>query len=195
MKVLGIYGSPRAGGNSDRLLDEALRGAREAGAELEKIYVRELEFSGCRECGGCDLTGECVQADDMQKVYPRLQSADAIIIATPMFFYAMPAKLKALVDRAQARWNHRRLGKTAEQRKHYDSGRGYLIAVGATRGENLFEGVELTAQYFYDALDMSYEGGIFIRGVEGKGEIAKQADELQQALELGLAAAGKRGPR
>ena len=57
IKVLGIYGSPRKKGNTDQLLDKTLEGAESAGAETRKIYVRDLNISGCIECGGCDKTG------------------------------------------------------------------------------------------------------------------------------------------
>jgi len=134
----------------------------------------------------------------MQTVYPQLEEADAIILASPMFFYNVSSQAKALIDRSQAMWNRRMLRKTKEQRKTYDSGNGYLLAVGATKGKNLFDGAELVAKYFFDALDMSYEGGVFIRSVEGKGDIAKKSDALQQAFELGRRVvkefAGKKDP-
>jgi multimeric flavodoxin WrbA len=190
MIVLGIYGSPRQGGNSDELLDAALAGAAEEGAEVDRIYARKLKnLSGCLECGGCDDTGECVVPDDMEEVYPRLDAAGAVILSAPVFFYNMPAQVKALVDRAQARWSRRMLEKSKEERKSYDRGRGWLIAVGATRGENLFTGMELTAKYFYDALDMSYQGALTARGLEGKGEAGEREELLAQARELGRRAA------
>jgi len=185
MKALGIYGSPRKEGNSDLLLDQALQGARSAGAEVASIYVREFRFSGCLECLGCEKTGVCVVKDEMQDLYPRIQEADVIILATPIFFYGLSSQLKALIDRCQALWSGRMLKKNREQRKTYDSGRGYLIAVGATKGKNLFEGVERTARYFFDALDKSYGGGLFFRNIEGKGAIAKDPDALRQAFEFG----------
>jgi multimeric flavodoxin WrbA len=186
MKVLGIYGSPRKGGNSDLLLQKALEGAESAGAEASSLRAAELDMGGCRECGGCDETGECVVDDDMQKVYPQLVEADAIILATPIFFYAPPAQLKAVVDRAQAPWNRRRL---SGEQKH-ESGTGYLIAVGATKGKNLFTGTELIARYFFDALDMSYGGAILFSRIDEKGAIANHPDALEQAFELGRRAAG-----
>ena len=185
MKVLGIYGSPRKGGNSDQLLDKALEGARSAGAETTSIYARELKMSGCLECGGCDKTGKCVVEDDMQSVYPLLKDSDIIFLASPIFFYGVPAQAKALIDRSQASWSKRILEKTSEQRKTYDSGKGYLIAAGATRGENLFEGTILTAKYFYDALDMNYEGGIFFRMLEHKSAVKGNPETLQEATNLG----------
>ena len=77
------------------------------------------------------------------------------------------------------------LEKTWEERRKYDGGRGYLIAVGATKGQNLFEGIELVAKYFYDALDMSYEGGLFVRRINGKAEIMKHPEVLKEAFALG----------
>ena len=185
MTVLGIYGSPRPGGNSDLLLDRALAGAAESGADLDRIYVRDLKISGCLECGGCDETGACVVPDEMDDVYPRLQEAEVIIMAAPMFFYGVPAQLKALVDRSQALWAGRRLEKTPEQWKNYDRGQGYFIAVGATKGKTMFDGSKMMAKYFYDALDKSYEGGLFYAQVEKKGTIRDQPQALQEAFDLG----------
>ncbi len=187
MKVLGIYGSPRKGGNSDLLLDEALKSAEAAGAEVSSIrsWTPGVKLSGCLECGGCDKTGKCVVNDDMQAVYPKLLEADVIILAVPMFFYGPPSQAKALIDRCQAMWSKRMLEKSPEARKTFDSGRGYVIAVGATKGKTLFDGTEMVAKYFYDALDMSYEGGLFVRGVEKKGDMTDRADDLKEAFDLG----------
>jgi len=190
MLVLGVYGSPRKGGNSDFLLDKALEGAAGTGAETERVFVRRLKnLSGCVECGGCDDTGECVIDDDMQEIYPLLDKAGAIILAAPIFFYNVPAQAKSLIDRAQARWSRRILEKGHGPVQSYDRGRGYLIGVGATGGQNLFNGLELTARYFYDALDKSYEGGVLARGIDAKGEAAGRDDLAAQAGELGRRAA------
>lgn len=181
MKVLGIYGSPRKGGNSDQLLDRALEGARSAGARLSRVYARDLKMSGCIECGGCDHTGKCVVEDDMQSVYPLLEDSDIILLSTPIFFYGVTAQLKALIDRGQALWAKKMLhaGTAVGNRK------GYLIAVGATRGKNLFEGSQLTARYFFDALNMTYHGGIFFRRLEKKTAALDNPESLQEAFNLG----------
>ena len=186
MKVLGIYGSPRRKGNSEILLDKALEGAKSSGAEVITIYARELKMSGCLECCGCDKTGKCVVKDDMQNVYPLLESADVIILSTSIFFYGVPAQAKALIDRCQALWRKRMLTKTKEQRKTYDSGRGYLIILGATSGKSLFDGAALTARYFYDALDMSYEGAMFVRKVDKKGAILEHPEFIDEAFQFGI---------
>lgn len=185
MKVLGIFGSPRKNGNTDILLEKALEGAAAQGASISRVHARRLKISGCKECGSCDTTGVCIVKDDMTQVYQEMEEADIIILACPVFFYSAPAQVKAVIDRAQAMWNKRRLTKPKEQWNQYDSGQGYLIAVGATRGDNLFTGLTLVAKYFYDALDKSYEGGLFYRKVEGKGDISKRPEALQEAFELG----------
>ena len=191
MKVLGIYGSPRKGGNTDQLLDKVLEGARSAGAEVKVVYARDLKMSGCIECGGCDKTGKCVVEDDMQSVYPLLEEADVIFLASPIFFYSLTAQLKALIDRAQAMWAKQHLEQTDEERKLSKRGRGYLITVGATRGKNLFEGAQLVARYFFAALNMSYEGGIFFRSLEKKTAVRDNPETLQEAFNLGIKAAGR----
>jgi multimeric flavodoxin WrbA len=185
MKVLGIYGSPRKGGNSDQLLDSALEGAKSAGAEVLRIYARDLTMSGCIECGGCDETGECVVEDDMQKVYPLLREADVIFLSSPIFFYSVTAQLKALIDRGQALWAEKMLAKSPGEQGIPSGRRGYLIAAGATRGKNLFEGAQLTARYFYDALDITYHGGIFFRRIEKKTAVQENPETLQEAFNLG----------
>lgn len=185
MNVLGIYGSPRNGGNSDILLDAILEETEKQGAETVRIYARKLKISGCVECGSCDDTGECAIKDDMSLVYPMFKNADAIVLSAPMFFYCFPAQVKALIDRAQAMWSLRALTKGKGPVASYDGGAGYLAAVGATRGKTLFDGCEMVAKYFYDALDMEYKGGIFYRRVEEKGAILEHPEAMEQAVNLG----------
>jgi len=97
VKVLGIYGSPRKGGNSDQLLDKVLEGAQSAGAEVKRIYARDLKISGCQECGGCEKTGKCVVNDEMQTVYPLLEEADVIFWPPPFFSTVLQHRLKPLL--------------------------------------------------------------------------------------------------
>ncbi|MBN1276343.1 MAG: flavodoxin family protein [Deltaproteobacteria bacterium] len=188
-KVLGIYGSPRKNGSTDLLLDKVMEGARSAGADTSVIYVRDLKIAGCIECGSCGETGECLIKDDMGLVYKLLDQADVIFLASPIFFYGLTSQAKAVVDRVQAKWSKRMIEKTPEQRKIHIRGKGYLIAVGATTGKRLFDGVELTARFFFDALDMSYKGGLFFRRIEKPADITKQPDVLQKAFAFGRNAA------
>ena len=78
------------------------------------------------------------------------------------------------------------LEKTPEERKTYDKGKGYLIAVAATKGKNLFDGVQMVAKYFFDALDMSYEGGLLLRGLEKRKDVLEDPETMQKAFEFGI---------
>ena len=99
MKVLGILGSPRVGGNSDILLDQALAGAKKAGAEVEKIVLSKKKISGCLDCGKCNETGICVIKDDMLEIHKKILAAEAIIHSVPVYFWAMTSQMKAYLDR------------------------------------------------------------------------------------------------
>jgi multimeric flavodoxin WrbA len=185
LKVVGIYGSPRKGGNTDLLLDSALKGCQEHGDDIKKVYVRDLHIGGCTGCDGCAKTGMCVIKDDMQDIYTLTDDADVIILSSPIFFYGVTSQVKALIDRGQAMWWRRRGGKDSKKtKKNTTQGRGFLIAVGATRGKNLFECAKLTVRYFFDALGMSFEGGCFFPGIESIGAIKEHPEALQQSYYL-----------
>jgi len=187
LKILGIMGSPRLKSNTDLLLDEALRGAQSLGAEIEKIIVDKLDITPCREYYGCLKDGNCVIRDDMDDIYPKLVAADGIIIASPIFFYGLSAQLKALVDRSQALWARRYVLKNLPVSVR----KGAYIAVGATRGKQLFDGTILTVGYFFDAIGVEYADELLDRGIDARGEIKQHPDVLSQACELGKRLVGK----
>lgn len=183
LKILAILGSPRRGGNTEILLDEALRGAKDQGASVEKVVLADLKISPCMEIYACKKKGICPIKDDMRVLYERLDECQRVILASPIFFYSVSATAKAFIDRCQARWARRyvlgqRLTSPLERR-------GAFISVGATSGKRLFEGVRLTVKYFFDAIDMDYTEELLIKGVDEKGEILKHPDYLEQAYELG----------
>jgi multimeric flavodoxin WrbA len=185
MKVLGLFGSPRRGGNTDLLLEEALKGAESQGAEAERIYLTDYAITPCKECHGCEQSGHCVILDDMHKIYPKFLEADIIILASPIFFYGITAWAKALIDRSQALWARKYLLKDPSLGKEGKKRKGFFISVGATKGQKVFEGAILTAKYFFDVLNAEYVGDLLFRGVDAKGDILKRQGALQQAFDAG----------
>ena len=181
MKVLGIMGSPRIKGNTDLLLDEALKGAKSQGAETEKIILDKLQIAPCREYYGCLKDGNCVIRDDMDDIYPRLLGADVIIVASPIFFYTVSAQVLAFISRCQALWARKYILKNLD----IPLRKGAFIAVGATRGERLFEGPKLTMKYFFQTINAEYTDELLIRGVDKRGEIKEHPTALTEAFELG----------
>ena len=182
MKVLGIMGSPRIKGNTDLLLDEALKGAQSQGAEVEKLVVDKLNIAPCREYYHCLKDGNCAIRDDMDDIYPKLLDADRVIVASPIFFYGLTSQIKALIDRSQAIWARKYILK----QNLPESGRkGAFIAVGATRGKKLFDGSILTVKYFFKTIGVEYADELLIPGIDKKGEIKEHPSALSDALELG----------
>ena len=104
MKVLVINGSPRANGNSDLLCDELIRGAEEAGNQVEKISLRKKEIHPCKACYACFQTGACVQKDDMAEILKKAEAADVLVLASPTYFLTMSGQMKVMIDRLLPKW-------------------------------------------------------------------------------------------
>ena len=183
MRVLAIMGSPRRQSNTEILLDKALEGARQAGAEVEKVLVAKLKVTPCLEIYACFKDGNCTIKDDMQLLYSKLLEADHIIFASPIFFYGVTSQAKAVIDRCQALWARRHvLGMGKEDKRER---RGAFISVGATRGTKLFDGAVLTVKYFFDAIGVKYAGDLLVRGIDNKAEIKEHPTALDDAFRLG----------
>ena len=182
--VLCIAGSPRRNGNTDRLLAEAMRGAREAGHAVEHMVVQRLKLSGCLECGGCTRQGRCAVADDMQEVFASLDRADHIIIATPVFFMGVPSKLKAVVDRCQVYWSRKFVRKEAVGREH-PGGNGALIAVGASSFKHLFDGSRNVVKSVLNVLEFKYRDELLVAGLDGPGDVLERPEALERAYQMG----------
>ena len=90
-KVLGVSCSPRKGGNTEILLQQALAGAGERGAETELVTIFDKEIKPCDGCYACQKTGKCHIKDDMQSIYDRLLAADGIIWGTPVYYFGVAA--------------------------------------------------------------------------------------------------------
>jgi multimeric flavodoxin WrbA len=99
-KVLILNGSPRVKGNTAVLSQRLAAGARESGSEAEIIYLHGMDIQACDACEGCQTGGKgCVIGDDMQEIYPKLRDSDAIVIASPVYWYSMTAQMKLCLDR------------------------------------------------------------------------------------------------
>jgi multimeric flavodoxin WrbA len=181
LRILGIMGSPRIKSNTDLLLEAALQGSQSQHAEIEKVIVDKLKITPCREYYGCFEDGDCVIRDDMDDIYSKLLEADGIIVASPIFFYGPSAQLKALIDRCQALWARRYVLHTLPDSVK----KGAFIAVGATRGKQLFNGSILTVKYFFRAIGAEYVEELLVRGVDKRGEIKEHPTALSDAFEMG----------
>ncbi len=171
MLVLGINGSPRPKGNSHFLLSLFMAEMQAKGYETQVLDAAKLKVTNCIGCGNCETKGQCVfQKDEFTTIFlPALIKADIIVISSPVYFYAFPSVLKALIDRTQVLWSRKyRLRKDdfkGRERK------GILLAAGGSKGKDLFVGLKLCAKYFFDAADITYAADLCYRGIDEKGEM------------------------
>jgi len=99
MKVTGIVGSPRAAGVTTALVEKALQGARETGAETVLFNIQEAGIGGCMACYTCKDTGVCRQDDGMSQIYDALRSSSAVVIGTPVYMFTVTGQTKTFIDR------------------------------------------------------------------------------------------------
>jgi multimeric flavodoxin WrbA len=184
-EILAVYGSPRRHGNTATLLREAVRGARSLGAAVEEVFLRDLNISPCLEIYGCKETGRCVIRDDFQELHDKILDCRGLMLASPIFFYTVSAHTKIFMDRCQAFWvmkywiDKSISGRSTSQR------RGLFISAGATGGKRLFDGVLLTAKYFFDAIDMELWRSLLYRGLDFEGDVAERPQYLEEAYLAG----------
>jgi multimeric flavodoxin WrbA len=183
--ILAIYGSPRRKGNTSLLLKEAVRGAKEAGAQTEEVVLRDLDMSPCLEIYGCTKTGRCSVQDDFQDLYDQLLGCRGLMLASPIFFYTVSAHTKILMDRCQSLWVkkywlEKRTSKTTDFKR-----KGLFISVGATKGKRLFEGTLLSVRYFFDVLDTELWRSLLYRNLDFEGDVLKHPEYLEEAYQAG----------
>jgi len=183
--IVAIHGSPRRNGNTSALLKEAVSGAENAGANVTEYVLRDLKISPCLEIYGCKNDGKCAIKDDYHELIDCVLQAKGLIIASPIFFYAVTAHTKAFMDRCQSLWVKQHwIDKISAAEREYKR-KGLFISVGATKGKRLFDGAILSMRYFMDTLDMKLEKTICYRGIDFAGDIQKYPDYIREAYETG----------
>lgn len=188
MKVLGIMGSPRVGGNSDILLDDALSGAEKAGAAVEKIILDRMKIFGCKDCKKCNETGLCVLKDDMPDIHTKIVEADAIIHSVPVYFWSMTAQMKAYLDRwcalfdAEWKWH----------KQYYPRMKGKGIGLITVCGDANVHTADPIVHSFKSTAEftkMRWLGAV-MASASDKGDILRDEKARKKAFELGKKTAG-----
>ena len=178
-QILILKGSPRERGNSAALAERAAAGARAAGAQVESIYLHSLDIRPCDACDLCKEPGSgCVIEDDMQPLYPKLAQADAILLATPVYWFTFTAQLKLCMDR----WYAFQASNWSElQGKPF----GILLTYGDT---DLYTSGGINAIHTFETMARFLNGkivGIVHGSVNDAGEVEEHPELLEQAYTLG----------
>jgi len=177
MLLVGIQGSPRKNGNTNYLLSIFIENAKKLGVETHVINVNEKKILPCVEYSVCEKKGFCPIEDDMNfEIYQLISRADVIVVASPLFFCNVPGQLKCLIDRCQVFWARRyRLNLNSPMVKYK---RGFLLALGARRRKDLFDGIKLTTNFFFDAIGANFSGVLTYNQIENLGDMQKHISIL-----------------
>ncbi len=177
--VVGLNGSPRRNGNSATLLDQALGGARGSGAEVIRYDLAFLNISPCRACEDCFANGACVIRDDMDALYDSLERADAVIVASPIYFSGMSSQTKIAVDRCQALWARRKVLESERR-----PGVGAIILTGAQPNAK-FDNAVSELRAFLIGIGIVPSQVLKVAGADGASYSTEHPDVLARARDLG----------
>jgi multimeric flavodoxin WrbA len=173
-KVLIISASPRKGGNSDLLCDEFMRGAKDTGNEVEKIFIKDKNIAYCMGCEACHTNGgTCVIKDDMAQLLEKMIEADVIVMATPVYFYTMDAQMKTVIDRTVAKYTE------IKNKEMY-----FIVTAADGNKDELERTIEGFRGFTYCLSGIKEKGIIYGTGLWKKGEV-KGAKVMTQAYNMG----------
>ena len=184
MNIVAFLGSPRRNGNTELLLKESVKGIEDSGLTVQTYNLNLMKIKPCQDCGGCNETGRCVFQDDMNIIYDSIRSADRIILASPIFFFALSAQAKLMIDRCQSFWCEKYI-----LRKPIDEGRygrkGLLLLVGGMKKDIGIQCGETCAKAFFRTISVPQHETLSFLGVDQKGDIASHPTALKDAYGAG----------
>lgn len=175
-KVLVIATSLRRGGNSEMLADDFMRGAKDAGNEVEKIFLGDYELKFCKGCLACQKTGKCVIKDGAAEIIGKMKDADVIAFATPIYYYEMSGQMKTLLDRANPLFG-----------SDYRFRDIYLFSAAADDSEDADERALCGLQGWIECFEKAeLKGSVLAAGAQNVGD-AKGNPALERAYGMGRA--------
>jgi multimeric flavodoxin WrbA len=184
MRVLAFLGSPRKDGNTELLLNEAIKGLAASNASVKTFNLNLTNIKPCQDCGGCEQTGQCIIEDDMTVIAAEIRAADRIILASPIFFFGLSAQTKAMVDRCQSFWCEKYLLKKSIPEGEFGR-KGLLLLVGGMKRQVGVDCGNATATAFFRTVSVREHKVLSYLGVDAKGAIMEHPTALQEALEAG----------
>ena len=174
-KVVIVSSSPRKNGNSEILAFEAAKGVKDAGNEVEILLLRDKMINFCRGCLACQKLLKCVIKDDMAEMIEKVKTADAVIFATPIYYYEMSGQLKTFLDRCNPIYP-----------QEYAFRDVYLLSSSAEEGHEpagrAVSGLKGWIECFEKA---KFAGSFNAGGVTAPNDVLKKAEMLKAAYDMG----------
>ncbi|MCX5806376.1 MAG: flavodoxin family protein [Proteobacteria bacterium] len=184
LRIVAFHGSPRVDGNSDILLQEALKPIYKEGHEVKLFKLNLMNIKPCQNCGGCDETGLCVIHDEMSEIYDAVRAADRVILSSPIFFFALSAQTKIMIDRFQCFWCEKYLlGKPIPEGEH--GRKGLLLLVGGMTKDIGVQCGEAAAKAFFRTISVPKHETLSYLGIDYKGAILHHPTALNDVSRAG----------
>ncbi|MFY9750310.1 MAG: flavodoxin family protein [Methanoregula sp.] len=186
LKVLGISGSPHRHGNTETLLDSFLEGARAAGASVEKVVLKEINYSPCQGCNACHKTGDCIVKDDAPGLYDKILSADIVAVASPIYSMGITAQLKGFIDRAQYLWARKFILKTLDfSEDHIKRHKGVFISTAGQSLDHVFDSAFPAITALFHGTGFDYSDNIVANDMDRYNGIKNHPTALKEAYQKG----------
>lgn len=165
--VLGLSGSPHRHGNTETLLDAFLEGASSAGGRVEKVILKDLDYTPCRGCNACHKTGECIVKDAAIPLFEEIATADCLAVASPIYSMGITAELKGLIDRAQFIWARKFILKSLYfPDDHIRRHKGIFISTAGLSWDNVFDAAFPAITAFFNTLGFEYYDNIIANDMD-----------------------------
>jgi len=187
MKVCGIIGSPKKNGNVDLLVSRILRGANSQGADISKIYLNDLNIKPCQSCGIDPHPKHCLFDDDMNQIYVALETCDAIVLGSPIYFDTVSAQTKLMIDRSNCLTPYvkRPDGTVGFEKRMKKSKKGIFVAVAGNEQE--FQTVLATVKGFFNWANIELtESLLYTHADDELGGVGKEKERMNQAFDVGV---------
>lgn len=184
--ILIVLGSPRKKGNSATLAAKLAEGAAAMGAQTETIYLNGLDIKPCQGCGKCQRKSAkgCVIQDDMIPLHAKLKAADAVVLASPVYWFNLSAQIKIFIDRLYA---------VGVGPRNIFQGKNFALVLTYADADPFTSGAVNALRSFQDMcryLEANIEGMVY-GSAWGAGEIKGNKDVMEQAVALGKHLASK----
>jgi len=184
--IVGLLGSPLPHGNTAKLLDSSLKGAHDAGCEVEKIEVANLTFRPCREIFYCREHETCAMKDDMISMYEKFRELDSLIVATPVMTMGIPGALKSFMDRFQVFFMAKYMrGKSLVPEERISHRRGLYLGISGMKVPYVFDGAKMTISAFFSIVDVEYWNELLINDMDTIHDLSGRPELLEAAYQKG----------
>ncbi|MCP4702965.1 MAG: flavodoxin family protein [candidate division Zixibacteria bacterium] len=180
MRAICIIGSPNENGSTASICIKVIRGLDCENIEVDKYILDKMDIGFCKGCNSCEISGRCVQRDDMDILIKAITEADIVILASPSYWGDVTGQMKVFIDRSLPLCN----AKTGETPVP-DGKMGIGIAIRAGNSKNENQHIIDTFSHYFGHLGITMAGEFMAEGINNLSDLKEKQDKLSQAYDLG----------